>query len=138
MYNTEQRMQEIMEVQQLTAVEKSKLYSDQLNRFLVFKNKWVSWILLTKFVKQNEEIRQEIHNRREVSEPLQKYVQQATGFEYVNNPAQQQPQRRTTLSDKETFLSRSARIQYDQQRTKRHRRYRNTQKCPCWTQKQKQ
>jgi hypothetical protein len=39
MYNTEQRMQEIMEPPQLSAVEKSKLYSDQMNRFLTFKNK---------------------------------------------------------------------------------------------------
>jgi hypothetical protein len=28
-----------MEAPQLTTVEKSKLYSDQLNRFLIFKNK---------------------------------------------------------------------------------------------------
>jgi hypothetical protein len=35
----EQRMKEIMEAPQLSAVEKRKLYSDQLNRFLVFKNK---------------------------------------------------------------------------------------------------
>jgi hypothetical protein len=28
-----------MEAPQLSAVEKSKLYSDQLNRFLTFKNK---------------------------------------------------------------------------------------------------
>jgi hypothetical protein len=39
MYDAEQRMQEIMDAPQLSAVEKSKLYSDQLNRFLVFKNK---------------------------------------------------------------------------------------------------
>ena len=39
MYVAEQRMKEIMEAPQLSAVEKSKLYSDQLNRFLVFKNK---------------------------------------------------------------------------------------------------
>jgi hypothetical protein len=39
MYDAEQRMQEIMEAPQLTTVEKSKLYSDQLNRFLTFKNK---------------------------------------------------------------------------------------------------
>jgi hypothetical protein len=39
MYDAEQRMQEIMEAPQLTAVEKSKLYSDQLNRLLIFKNK---------------------------------------------------------------------------------------------------
>jgi hypothetical protein len=32
-------MKEIMEAPQLSAVEKSKLYSDQLNRFLIFKNK---------------------------------------------------------------------------------------------------
>jgi hypothetical protein len=32
-------MQEIMEAPQLSAVEKSKLYSDQLNRFVTFKNK---------------------------------------------------------------------------------------------------
>jgi hypothetical protein len=31
-------MQEIMEAPQLSVVEKSKLYSDQLNRFLTFKN----------------------------------------------------------------------------------------------------
>jgi hypothetical protein len=39
MYNAEQRMKEIMEAPQLSVVEKSKLYSDQLNRFLTFKNK---------------------------------------------------------------------------------------------------
>jgi hypothetical protein len=39
MYEAEQRMKEIMEAPQLSAVEKSKLYSDQLNRFLTFKNK---------------------------------------------------------------------------------------------------
>ena len=38
LYNTDQRMQEIMEAPQLAAVEKSKLYSDQLNQFLSFKN----------------------------------------------------------------------------------------------------
>ena len=39
MYDAEQRMQEIMEAPRLSVVEKSKLYSDQLNRFLTFKNK---------------------------------------------------------------------------------------------------
>jgi hypothetical protein len=39
MYDAEQRMKGIMDAPQLSAVEKSKLYSDQLNRFLVFKNK---------------------------------------------------------------------------------------------------
>ena len=39
MYDAAQRMKEIMEASQLTTVEKSKLYSDQLNRFLIFKNK---------------------------------------------------------------------------------------------------
>jgi predicted component of type VI protein secretion system len=39
MYDAEQQMKEIMEAPQLSAVEKSKLYSDQLNRFLTFKNK---------------------------------------------------------------------------------------------------
>ena len=39
MHDAEQRMKEIMEAPQLSAVEKSKLYSDQLNRFLTFKNK---------------------------------------------------------------------------------------------------
>ena len=39
MYDAEQRMKEIMNAPQLSAVEKSKLYSDQLNRFLTFKNK---------------------------------------------------------------------------------------------------
>jgi hypothetical protein len=39
MYDAEQRMKEIMDAQQLSAVEKSKLYSDQLNRFLTFKIK---------------------------------------------------------------------------------------------------
>ena len=32
-------MKEIMDAPQFSAVEKSKLYSDQLNRFLIFKNK---------------------------------------------------------------------------------------------------
>jgi hypothetical protein len=39
MYDAEQRMKEIMEAPQLRAVEKSKLYFDQLDRFLIFKNK---------------------------------------------------------------------------------------------------
>jgi hypothetical protein len=39
MYDAEQRMKEIMEAPRLNAVEKIKLYSDQLNRFLTFKNK---------------------------------------------------------------------------------------------------
>ncbi len=39
MYDAEKQMQEIMEAPQLTAAEKRKLYSDQLNRFLTFKNK---------------------------------------------------------------------------------------------------
>ena len=39
MYNTEKRMEEIMEAPQLSSWEKSKLYSDRLNRFLMFKNK---------------------------------------------------------------------------------------------------
>jgi hypothetical protein len=39
MYDAEQRMKEIVDAPQLSAVEKSKLYSDQLNRFLTFKNK---------------------------------------------------------------------------------------------------
>ena len=39
MYDAEQRMKEIMDAPQLRAVEKSKLYCDQLNRFLTFKNK---------------------------------------------------------------------------------------------------
>jgi hypothetical protein len=39
MYDAEQRLRAIMEAPQLSAVEKSKLYSDQLNRFLTFKNK---------------------------------------------------------------------------------------------------
>jgi hypothetical protein len=34
MYDAEQRMKEIMDAPQLSAVEKRKLYSDQLNRFL--------------------------------------------------------------------------------------------------------
>ena len=38
MYNTEKRMQEIMKAPQLSPWEKSKLYSDQLNRLLTFKN----------------------------------------------------------------------------------------------------
>jgi hypothetical protein len=39
MYDAEERMKEIMEAPQLSVVEKSELYSDQLNRFLIFKNK---------------------------------------------------------------------------------------------------
>ena len=38
MYNTEKRMQEIIEAPQLSSWEKSKLYSDQLNRLLTLKN----------------------------------------------------------------------------------------------------
>ena len=37
MYNTEKRMQEIMQAPQLSSWEKSKLYSDQLNRLLMLK-----------------------------------------------------------------------------------------------------
>jgi hypothetical protein len=37
MYDAEQRMKEIMEAPKLSVVEKSKLYSDQLNRFPTFK-----------------------------------------------------------------------------------------------------
>jgi hypothetical protein len=39
MYDAEERMKEIMEAPQLSVVEKIKLYSDQLNRFLIVKNK---------------------------------------------------------------------------------------------------
>jgi hypothetical protein len=39
MYDAEQRMKEIMDASQLSSVEKRKLYSDQLNRFMTFKNK---------------------------------------------------------------------------------------------------
>jgi hypothetical protein len=39
MYDAEHRMKEIMVAPQLSVVEKSKLYSDQQNRFLTFKNK---------------------------------------------------------------------------------------------------
>jgi hypothetical protein len=39
MYDAEQRMKEIMEAPQLSALEKSKLYSDRLNRFITLKNK---------------------------------------------------------------------------------------------------
>jgi hypothetical protein len=39
MYDAEQRMQETMDAPQLSVAEKSKLYYDQLNRFLTFKNK---------------------------------------------------------------------------------------------------
>ena len=42
MYNTEKRMEEIMEAPQLSSWEKSKLYSDQLNRLLIFENK-MNW-----------------------------------------------------------------------------------------------
>ena len=39
MYNTEKQMQQIVEAAQLFSWEKSKIYSDQLNRLLTFKNK---------------------------------------------------------------------------------------------------
>ena len=39
MYEAEQRMQEILDAPQLSVAEKSKLYSDQPNRLLTFKNK---------------------------------------------------------------------------------------------------
>ena len=39
MYDAEQKMKEIKEAPQLSVVEKSKLYYDQLNRFRTFKNK---------------------------------------------------------------------------------------------------
>ncbi len=39
MYDAEKQMQEIMKAPQITAAEKSKLYSDELNSFLTFKGK---------------------------------------------------------------------------------------------------
>ena len=39
MYNTEKRIQEIMKAPQLSSWEKNKLYSDQINRLLMLKNK---------------------------------------------------------------------------------------------------
>ena len=39
MYSAEKRMQKIMEAPQLSSLEKSKLYSNQLNRLLMLKNK---------------------------------------------------------------------------------------------------
>ena len=40
-YNTEERIQEIMEAPQLSSWEESKLFSEQLNRLLTFKN-WMN------------------------------------------------------------------------------------------------
>lgn len=72
----------------------------------------------------------EIGNLKDVCEPLKKHVQnqKMTGFEFVNVPAQQQPQQSVSLPDKESFPSRSPRIRYEQQPTKRQLSYRN--KCP--------
>jgi hypothetical protein len=39
MYDAEQRMQEIVEAPQLTAVEKASYIHDRLNRFFILKNK---------------------------------------------------------------------------------------------------
>ncbi|CAB3977846.1 Hypothetical predicted protein [Paramuricea clavata] len=89
--------------------------------------------MLAKFEKQNEEIQQEFHNLKEVSEPLQKYMQQTTEFQYANNPAQQQPQRRlSSLSEKKSIQSRSVGIQHDQEHIKRQPRHGCTQKHPRW------
>ena len=43
--------------------------------------------MLAKFEKKNEEIQREMHNLKEISEPLRKHVQQTTEFQYANNPA---------------------------------------------------
>ena len=64
--------------------------------------------VLTKLEKQNDEMRQQIHNMNEVTEPLQNRLQQTTRFEYVNNSRRQQ----------------------SQQNSKQHPRYRNTSTFP--------
>jgi hypothetical protein len=95
--------------------------------------------MLAKFEKQNEEMQQEIHNLKEVSEPLRKHVQQTTGFQYANNPAQQQPQRRlSSLSENKSIQGRSVGIQHDQEHIKRQPRHGYTQKHPRWMRKSQQ
>jgi hypothetical protein len=95
--------------------------------------------MLAKFEKQNEEIQREIHNLKEISEPLRKYVQQTTEFQYANNPVQQQPQRRlSSLSGNKSIQSRSVGIQHDQEHIKRQPRHGYTQKYPRWMRKSQQ
>ena len=73
MYDAEKQMQEIMEAPQITAAEKSKLYSDQLNRFFTFKNKMENHHLPVKTSPPSEPVpstsdkREEITPRRPVS-----------------------------------------------------------------------
>ena len=66
--------------------------------------------MLTKLEKQNDEMRQQIHNMNEDTEPLQARLQQTTRFEYVNNSRRQQPQQNRLI--------------------KQHPRYRNTSMFP--------
>ena len=73
--------------------------------------------VLTKFEKQNDEMRQQIHNMNEVTEPLQNRLQQTTRFEYVNNSGRQQPEqnglikqnpryRNTSMFPREIYIER--------------------------------
>ena len=57
-YNTEQRINNIMQTSQLPSSVKSKLYSSQLNRLLTLKNKLQSPMVIDQSVAQPEE---EIH-----------------------------------------------------------------------------
>ena len=66
-------------------------------------------------------------------------MQQTTGFQYANNPAQQQPQRRlSSLSKKKSIQSQSVGIQHDQKHTKQQPRHGYTQNYPRWMRKLRQ
>ena len=61
--------------------------------------------VLIKLEKQNEEIRQEIYNLKEIAEPLQEHLQQMTRFEYVNNLVQRQPQQNKSIKQQPMYTS---------------------------------
>ncbi len=60
-------MQEIMEASQITAAEKSKLYSDQLNRFLTFKDKMENHHLPVKTSTPSEPVQSTSGERAEIT-----------------------------------------------------------------------
>ena len=73
--------------EQVTDIEGIKLDQVVNERHILDNSSRIKEIgeVLTKLEKQNDEMRQQIHNMNEVTEPLQNRLQQTTRFEYVNN-----------------------------------------------------
>ncbi len=68
MYDAEKQMQEIMEAPQIiTVAEKSKSYSDQLNRFLTFKSKMENHHLPVKTTPPSESVPSTSDERAEIA-----------------------------------------------------------------------